>query len=71
MLKPFKNIKQRWAVKLIPFKVPHPLFPVVAQLVDVHHASVPHHVGRVDEIAWRVRSQLPRGFSPVKSGTSL
>ena len=37
---------------LIPFKVPHPLLPVIAQLVDIHHASVPHYVSRVDKVAW-------------------
>ena len=68
-----KKVK-RWIKSSSPFKVSNSLFSVIAQLMDVHYASVPHHVGRVDEIAWMAIIFL--GFfddclSPVKSGTSL
>ena len=46
-----KKVKRR-IKSSSPFKVSHSLFSVIAQLMDVHYASVPHHVGRVDEIAW-------------------
>ena len=42
---------------LRPFKVPHPLFSVIAQLVDIHHASVPHYMGSIDKVAWESKIQ--------------
>ena len=42
---------------LRPFKVPHPLFSVIAQLVDIHHVSVPHHMGSIDKVAWESKIQ--------------
>ena len=60
---------------MAPFKVPHPLFSVIAHIVDVHDVPVPHNVSRVDEVAWCVGEILEMndgGFhSPVSSGTSL
>ena len=43
-------------VKFLPFKIANPLLTMIAQLVDVHHASVPHDMSGVDEVAWEEKS---------------